>query len=120
MKTSKYFKDEEFRRCQPPCSINDMEQDFLDRLDALRERTGVPLQLTSAYRPVEWERTRGRTGSGDHPNRRGVDFAAADPSAKFRIVKSALELGFTRIGIANGFVHIGDTATLSQNVLWLY
>ena len=37
MKTSKYFKPEEFERCNPSCSIEDMDQDFLDLLDDVRE-----------------------------------------------------------------------------------
>ena len=97
-----------------------MEQTFLDRLDALREKVGTPLVLTSAYRSPEWEKARGRPTSGDHPSRRGVDISARDTAARFRIVKAALELGFRRVGIANTFIHVGDVPTNAQDVIWLY
>jgi len=120
MKTSRHFKESEFQRCVPACSLQDMDQDFLNKLDALRDKCGIPLLLTSAYRSLEWERSKGRTGSGDHPSRRGVDISANNTATKFKIVKAAIELGFRRIGIANSFVHVGDTKTLAQDVLWLY
>ena len=120
IRSARYFKDAEFARCSPSCSIDDMEQSFLDKLDALRERCGMPLLLTSAYRSVEWELSKGRRTDGDHPRRRGVDIAANTNATRFKIVKAALELGFTRIGVANTFVHVGDVPANPQNVLWLY
>ena len=56
MKTSKYFKPEEFERCNPSCSIEDMDQDFLNLLDDLREKAGIPLVLNCAYRSKEHDK----------------------------------------------------------------
>ena len=58
MKTSKYFKPEEFERCNPSCSIEDMDQDFLDLLDDLREKAGIPLVLNCAYRSKEHDKAK--------------------------------------------------------------
>ena len=66
MKTSKYFKPEEFERCNPSCSIEDMDQDFLDLLDDLREKAGIPLVLirpkdgpVTVLTPKVWQWTSG-------------------------------------------------------------
>ena len=37
MITAKHFKEQEFARCNPPCSLQDMEQETMDKLDAARE-----------------------------------------------------------------------------------
>ena len=36
MKHSKYFAPKEFQKCNPSCTIDQMDQRFLDTLDALR------------------------------------------------------------------------------------
>ena len=49
---AKYFSEGEFKRCVPSCSINDMDKEFLDILDKIREDSGIPLILNCAYRSV--------------------------------------------------------------------
>ena len=73
MKTSKYFKPEEFERCNPSCSIEDMDQDFLDLLDDLREKAGTPLVLNCAYRSKEHDKAKGRSGNSAHTEGLAVD-----------------------------------------------
>ena len=60
MNTSKYFAPDEFERCSPSCSIDDMDQGFLDVMDNIREKAGGPLTINSAYRSPEWDRSKGR------------------------------------------------------------
>ena len=66
MITSKYFKEEEFNRCSPECSLQDMKQTTLSKLDTAREIAGIPFVLTSAYRSPEWDKNKGRSGTGAH------------------------------------------------------
>lgn len=122
MNTSKYFAPDEFERCSPSCNINDMDQGFLDVMDNIREKAGCPLTINSAYRSPEWDRSKGRSGTGPHTTGKAVDFRATSSSAKMTIVKAALACGIRRIGVGATFVHI-DTSTNKghvQDLLWTY
>lgn len=117
---SRYFAEKEFRRCEPPCSEKDMDKLFLSLMDKIREDAGIPLVMTSAYRSVEWEKAKGRSGEGDHPQGCGVDFVANTSQTRMKIIKSALHNGIRRIGIGKNFVHIGYGKNLPQDVIWTY
>lgn len=54
MNTSKFFAPKEFQRCVPPCHIDDMDQHFLNVLDAVRSEVGMPLRINSAFRTPEY------------------------------------------------------------------
>jgi len=120
MITSKWFKESEFQKASPPCSLQDMTQSHMDLIDKIRDIYGSPMIVTSAYRSEAWEKSKGRTGIGDHPQRTGMDIKAADGASKYGIVNAAIKAGCTRIGIDKGFVHIGSSKTLPQNTIWLY
>jgi uncharacterized protein YcbK (DUF882 family) len=120
MVTSRYFKEEEFKKCSPPCSLQDMQQDFMIFLDKIREIAGIPLSLTSAYRSVEHEKNKGRSGNSAHKEGSAVDIRAKDGRSKWQIVKAAIKVGFTRIGINKDFIHLDNSKTLDKEVIWLY
>lgn len=120
MITAKYFKESEFRKCVPACSLQDMKQGTMDKLDAAREIAGIPFVLNSAYRPVAWEKAHGRSGDGAHPHGQAVDIRCYSNSNRMTIVRALLEAGFVRIGIGKNYVHADDDAGKSQNVMWHY
>ena len=119
--SAKYFKDSEFKRCTPSCSINDVSQALLDKLDKVRERAGIPLVLSCAYRSKDWELAHERTGKGAHTLGKAVDIRCYSDSNRFKIVCAAIECGIKRIGIYPTFIHL-DIATkedgLTENVIW--
>lgn len=120
MITARHFRESEFRRCNPPCSLQDMRQDFMDTLDRVREKAGIPLVLNSAYRSKAWELSKGRTGDGAHPLGVAVDIRANNNANKYKIIKAALECGVTRIGVYAWGVHIdiGDRYGKTPQVVW--
>lgn len=120
MITARHFRESEFRRCNPPCSLQDMRQDFMDTLDRVREKAGIPLVLNSAYRSKAWELSKGRTGDGAHTLRVAVDIRANNNANKYKIIKAALECGVTRIGVYASWVHIdiGDRYGKTPQVVW--
>lgn len=120
MKTSKYFKDAEFHRCSPPCSIEDMEQSFLDWLDDVREEAGIPLVLNCAYRSVEYDKSKGRAGNSAHTLGVAVDIRCNSSSNRYKIIAAALKLGASRIGVGHTFVHLDRSHIHTQNVIWDY
>ena len=116
----KYFSEGEFNRCVPPCNMDDMNKDFLLLLDKVREDCGIPLILNCAYRSVEWDKNKGRSGNSSHCKGKAVDIRANNSSTVYKIVKAAMDNGISRIGIGNGYVHIDNDESLTQNVIWNY
>lgn len=117
---AKYFKDYEFLQCSPPCDVSQVSPGSLDRLDKARAFAGIPFIVNSAYRSSEYEKKKGRSGSGAHTRGCAFDIRCTDSRSRFLIVMSAIEAGFTRIGIAKTFVHLDDDASLSHPCIWLY
>lgn len=117
---AKYFNESEFIRCTPSCSINDMDIEFMDLLDRLREKAEIPLIINCAYRSKEWDISKGRSGNSAHTKGLAVDIRCYDSTNRYRIIKAAIELGITRIGIGNGFIHIDNDKSLPQNIIWYY
>lgn len=119
MITSEHFKEVEFNRCTPSCSLQDMDQEFMNALDRVRYIAGIPLILNCAYRSVAWEKSKGRSGTGDHPQRKGVDIRCQSDRNRWLIVQAAIQSGFNRIGIAKTFIHLG-MGNGTPRVIWMY
>lgn len=116
----KYFNDKEFKQCIPSCSIEDMDMDFLLLLDKVRETAGIPLVLNCAYRSIEWDKNKGRSGNSAHCKGKAVDIRCNDSSNRFKIISSAIANGITRIGIGKNYIHLDNDDSLPQNVIWHY
>lgn len=104
----KYFSDTEFQICNPSCEREDMDEDFLRKLDKLRELCGFPLTLTCAYRSVEHDKSRGRSGTSFHCAGRAVDIYCTQSDKRFSIILHAPMVGLNGIGVAGTFVHVDD------------
>ena len=120
MITARHFVESEFRRCTPACSLQDMRQSTMDRLDAARDFAGIPFVLTSAYRSSAWDKEKGRTGAGAHTRGRAVDIKCTSNANRMKVVTALLAAGFPRIGIADTFVHADDDESLTREIIWLY
>lgn len=117
---AKHFKEVEFQKCTPPCSLQDMRQDFINRLDTARDVAGIPFVINSAYRSRAYELSKGRSGNSAHIKGCAVDIRCNTSANAFRIVYAAFRVGFTRIGIGKTFIHLDSDPTLPQNVIWNY
>jgi len=106
---TKYFKEVEYK----------MDADFLAKLDKAREFAKVPFVINSAYRsPEHPESIKNPTSS--HIKGLAVDIKATDSKTRFKIVKALVTVGFTRIGIADTFIHVDLDLDKTQNVIWTY
>lgn len=117
---AKYFNPSEFVRCTPSCRIGDMDLDFLDLMDRVREAAGIPLVLNSAYRTVAWEKKQGRTGTSSHCKGIAVDIRCNTSANRFRIVKAAIECGVPRIGIGKTFIHLDTDRDKPCDIIFDY
>jgi hypothetical protein len=92
-----------------------IETAFLDRFEALRAALGGhPLPITSGYRTPDHNQAVSTTGpEGPHTTARAVDIGIYGERA-VALVRAALELGFTGIGIKQTgpidgrFIHLDD------------
>ena len=106
---SKYFKEIE----------TNMNKDFLFVLDEAREFAGIPFVINSAYRSPEHPLSI-KNPSSSHIKGLAVDIKATDSVTRFKIVKALVTVGFTRIGIADTFIHVDLDLDKTQNVIWTY
>lgn len=104
----KYFKRLEFECCTPPCKLEDLDSYALEKLDKLRELCGFPLMLNCAYRSVEHDKSKGRSGNSYHCCGRAFDIYCTDSSKRFRIIQAAFIAGFNGIGVYKTFIHVDD------------
>ena len=99
-----------------------LDKDFLNKLNLYREKIGRPLTVTSFIRcplhPVEAKKTL----KGAHTKGCAVDLFCSTSSDRFQMLKLAFDMGFTRIGYADNFIHLDtiDSPAFPKNVMWRY
>ena len=117
MSDFKYFKREDFD-CQET-GENRMEDEFIYKLDHLRTVCGWPFIVTSGYRsPSHSLEINKASGGGSHTKGIAADIKVTNGKQRHEIVKHAMALGFSGVGIAKTFVHVDireDTP-----VVWTY
>jgi uncharacterized protein YcbK (DUF882 family) len=113
---SKYFTKIEYK----------MDVDFLAKLDEAREYAGIPFIINSAFRTKEdneriyKELKKPVNTSSSHLKGLAVDIRAKDSRTRYIILDALLVVGFSRIGIADTFIHVDLDIDKSQNVIWTY
>ena len=113
----KYFNESEFN------GFEKMDPNLLEKLDQLREVYGYPIKLTSTYRSPDHPIEAKKSKPGEHAYGAAVDIACVGGEATFKLVKAAIEVGFTRIGISrkNNFVHVGiGYPGAPETTIWTY
>ena len=107
---SKYFKEIE----------KNMDDSFLSKLDEAREFAGIPFIINSAYRSPEHNAKIGGKPNSSHLRGLAVDIKATDSRTRFNVLSALISVGFSRIGIADTFIHVDMDFDKSQNVTWTY
>jgi zinc D-Ala-D-Ala carboxypeptidase len=111
-----YFKREDFD-CQET-GENEMDAEFIRRVDELRSAVGRPLYITSGYRSPRHSLEAKKSTPGTHAQGIACDIAVANGVERRQLVKQAFYLGFTGIGVHKKFVHVDMRET--EPVLWVY
>ena len=112
----KYFKLDDFK-CQEN-GENEIDEDFVRKLDELREACGVPFVITSGYRSPKHSIEAKKAKPGTHAQGIAADIKTASGQQRHKIIKAAMIIGFNGIGVAKSFVHV-DTRK-SSPVVWSY
>lgn len=112
-----YFKESEFD------NFGKMDKDFLLLLDKVRHISGVPMTINSDYRTKKKNKEVGGKPDSAHLYGYAVDVDCSNGVARSLLIRAALDVGITRIGIGSTFLHF-DIAeryiTKPANVIWTY
>lgn len=113
----RHFSPGEFR-CKDGCGggIEHMNQDLLMMLDQVRDRAGIPLVLSSAYRCPAHNQAVGGVDDSAHTRGYAVDIKCLNSHTRFLILQAALEVGFRRIELAPTWVHLDNDPNKPQDV----
>lgn len=118
----RYFKEDEFKKLTPSCSIAQMDENLLEGLDELREAVDMPFIITSAYRSPDWDLAKGRTGQGPHTKGMAVDVSCPNSYFARRVLEEALKRPqyFKGIGIGKNFIHLDVMYRSFAPLVWGY
>lgn len=102
--------------------LNEMQHEFMLRLQAIRTEYEKPMIITSGYRhPTHPVEARKLHSNGEHTTGNCADVACHNGADRYRLVTIALANGITRIGIAKTFLHLGIGGPgLPNRVIWDY
>lgn len=114
---SKNFRRSEFT-CSPSCGCGKAEVDlhFIMMLQEVRNRCDFPFIINSGYRCLEWNEKVGGVPGSQHTLGRAVDIHCVDPIRRLAIVRHALDVGFTDIGVAKTFVHLDNRPNIKPRI----
>ena len=115
-----FFSIDEFDSPDAPGSGRKMKASTLALLDRCRQLAGIPFVVNSGYRTA-WHnrRVRGVNGSA-HTKGYAVDLRCMGSSERFKIINSALKVGFNRIGVGQTFIHLDNDPTKPKHSIWTY
>lgn len=110
----KFFKKTEFD-CKCGCGRNEMDEDFLTKLDDARSRVDFPFIVTSGYRCPDYNDRISTTGrNGPHTTGHAVDLGLFGRNAFAVVTQMALGGWMTGIGLkqhgahSGRFIHLDD------------
>tara|TARA_R110000824_G_scaffold54726_3_gene151171 strand:- start:1142 stop:1510 length:369 start_codon:yes stop_codon:yes gene_type:complete len=111
------FSSHEFRcAC---CETSNMDIEFVDRLQFVRDVIGKSLKINSGFRCFSHNRTVGGADNSSHLTGVAADIRCTT-SADRMVLLNVLPDYFNRIGIASKFIHVDIDTSKASDVLWLY
>ena len=121
MSDFKYFSpetDPALFRCSETGETG-IKDEFVLKLDDLREACGFPFIISSGYRsPRHSIEAKKPNGPGRHSKGDAADIATTNSRERYAIIKNAILLGFTGIGVHKKFIHVDTRPT--EGDAWPY
>ena len=121
----KYFSLREFDSPDLEKSGTNMDVSFLAKLENAREKAGIPFKINSGFRTEEHnekvggkQKTESSKGSS-HLYGYAADIAAKSGVERWKIVKSLIDSGFSRIKNEKTFIHV-DSDPDKPSAIWSY
>lgn len=114
----RYFIPEEFQ-CTCGCG-KDVVDELKELLDRTRGLAGIPIFINSGARCIQQNEKVGGSKTSSHTKGLAADIRTKNSNERYKVLDALLSIGFTRIGIADSFIHIDIDTQKPQNVLWTY
>jgi len=119
-----YFKLSEFDSPDSKGSGKNMTKEFLIKLEIARDIANVPFLISSGFRTPQHNislKKQGYKASANSSHLKGcaADIVCKDSGTRQKILNGLILAGFTRIGIADTFIHC-NTDKDKTDAIWLY
>lgn len=118
-----------FKKSEFDCKFsgeNNMQPEFMERLQDLRTEFSKPMTITSGYRSANHPEERKKKEPGAHSSGRACDISVAGSDA-LTLITLAVKHGFTGIGVAQKgtgrFIHLDDLPAsdrFPRPTIWSY
>ncbi|MEP3248051.1 MAG: D-Ala-D-Ala carboxypeptidase family metallohydrolase [Sneathiella sp.] len=97
----------------------EMRQDFMEKLQTMRDMLGQPVTMNSGYRCARHPNERHKPEPGSHTQGQAGDLKVESASIGFELLDAAIKVGMVGIGVANGFLHVDSGHDTKQRpALW--
>jgi zinc D-Ala-D-Ala carboxypeptidase len=113
------FYEDEFT-CKCGCGLNNISTELVEELQKVREDYGCPMTVSSGVRCPIWNKACGGSGNSSHLIGLAVDISIDDAVLRHRFIRTVLELGWQRIGLAKSFIHLDIDLNKTNPVIWTY
>lgn len=114
----KHFKKSEFD-CKCGCGLNNINFDFVKKLDDARTIANAPFFVSSGCRCSAYNKRVGGVENSAHVCGFAVDIRAEDSITRFNLLSAFFIAGFSRIGIYPAFIHVDLDMSKPQSLIWL-
>jgi len=104
----------------PCCNKNEIDPRIAHLVQAFEVELLAPLTVTSGYRCKKHNLEQGGSKTSSHLKGLAVDLACTTSRLRYNLIKMAIRLGITRIGIGKNFLHLDIDRQKDPNVIWLY
>ena len=92
----------------PCCDECDMDMEFMENLQEVREKCGFGFRINSAYRCDKYNAKVSKNTRGQHSTGEAVDIKTTDRYRRRNILREAMMCGYFKdIAIAKTFIHLG-------------
>lgn len=116
----RYFNYSEFDSPDVQGSGQMMDKTLLEMLDEVRDKFDKPIHITSGFRTPAHNEAVGGVETSSHLKGLAVDIACKKSTDRFDLINCLLDVGFSRIGVGDTFIHADIDQDKTQGVIWTY
>jgi len=116
----RYFNYSEFDSPDVQGSGQMMDKTLLEMLDEVRDKFDKPIHITSGFRTPAHNEAVGGVETSSHLKGLAVDISCTNSKDRFDLINCLLDVGFSRIGVGNTFIHADIDTDKTQGVIWTY